>query len=58
MINIKKESKNGDFYNNGTTSWSFGGSVGVGKYATLEGGVNGSSEHYVYAYSSGYVKIR
>lgn len=49
---------NGDFYNNGKTSWSFGGSVGIGKYATLECNISGGTDHFAYAYDTGNIKNR
>lgn len=49
---------NGDFYANGTTSYSFGGSVGISRFATLECSVSGSDNHFGYVYSTGYVKNR
>ncbi|MGM9903752.1 MAG: hypothetical protein ACI32O_07460 [Enterococcus sp.] len=41
---------NGDFYNNGTTSWNAGVSIGVGGSATVKFGISGASSHYQYRY--------
>lgn len=41
---------NGDFYNNGTTSYESGVNIGVGKFATIGFKVSSSSNHYQYKY--------
>lgn len=49
---------NGDFYDNGTTSWTFGGSVNIGEYATLTGSISGANNLFGYAYKTGYIQNR
>ncbi|MEJ8554622.1 hypothetical protein [Tepidibacter sp. Z1-5] len=49
---------NGDFYENGNTSSTFGGSVGVDETATLNFSVTSSNNHFGYVYKTGYIKNR
>lgn len=49
---------NGDFYDQGNTSITFGGSVNLGKYATLTASVTSANNHFGYVYATGYVKNR
>lgn len=49
---------NGDFYNNGTTKSSFGGAVGVEKYATLNFSIQSQNDHFGYIYKTGYIDNR
>lgn len=49
---------NGDFYDQGTTSFTFGGSVNLGKYATLSASVTSANNHFGYVYTTGYVRNR
>ncbi|AZK45481.1 hypothetical protein [Paenibacillus lentus] len=49
---------NGDFYNNGTTSTSFGGSVGIGDYAELNFTIQSQNNHFGYVYKTGYIQNR
>lgn len=44
---------NGDFYNNGTTTYSGGGEIGVGETAKLSFGVSYASNHFKYCYTTG-----
>lgn len=48
---------NGDFFNNGTTTISGGGSVSVGGVGSLQFNVSYSSSHYSYCNKSGRYKI-
>lgn len=41
---------NGDFFNNGMTTWNAGVTIGVGKAANVKFGVSGASNHYQYRY--------
>jgi hypothetical protein len=41
---------NGDFFNNGTTTWNAGVTIGVGKAANVKFGVSGASNYYQYRY--------
>jgi len=43
-------SVNGDFYNNGTTTYSSGVSIGIGKNSSVKFGVSNASNHYKYRY--------
>lgn len=47
---------NGDFYNNGTTTYSYGGSVGVNGAASTSFSVAYASNHYAYKQISGRYK--
>lgn len=49
---------NGDFYNNGTTKTTFGGSVGIDKYATLNLSIESQDNHFGYVYKTGYIDNR
>lgn len=49
---------NGDFYDHGTTSYNFGGTVNIGKFATVNCSITGANNHFAYAYATGYVKNR
>ncbi len=49
---------NGDFYNNGTTKVTFGGSVNIGEYANLSLSVESSKNHFGYIYETGYIENR
>ncbi|OXT09581.1 hypothetical protein CE561_00140 [Thermoanaerobacterium thermosaccharolyticum] len=49
---------NGDFYDYGATSWSFGGSVGIGQYATLTFSISRANNYFGYAYNYGYIDNR
>lgn len=44
---------NGDFHDNGTTSVTFGGSVGIGKYATANFSTTKTKNHFAYIYRTG-----
>lgn len=48
---------NGDFYNNGTTTYTGGASVNVGEYDTINFSVSSSSNFYKYCYDSGRIYI-
>ena len=41
---------NGDFYNNGSTTYEGGVSIGVGKYALVSFKSSSASSHYQYRY--------
>lgn len=41
---------NGDFYNYGSTTFTGGGSIGIGGRGTLTGSVSTTKNHYKYAY--------
>lgn len=49
---------NGDFYNNGSAAITFGGAVGVDKYAELNFSVTSSNNHFGYVYKTGDIKNR
>lgn len=58
-VNLERSDKifytiNGDFYNNGTTSYNAGVNLGVGKSANISFGVSQSSNHYKYRYVEAY----
>lgn len=44
---------NGDFYNNGTTSYSGGYEIGVGETSKISFSVSYTSSHFIYAYKTG-----
>lgn len=44
----------GDFYNNGTTSFNGAVSIGLGEGSSVSFGVSHSSNHYAYCYEEGY----
>lgn len=44
---------NGDFYNNGTTTWNAGISIGISESTSAKFEVNGSIQHYSYAHVTG-----
>lgn len=44
---------NGDFYNYGTTTYSGGVEIGIGKYGTIKFSISNSSGHYAYCNSIG-----
>lgn len=48
---------NGDFYNNGTTSSTTGGQVGLGEFANTSFSVSYSTNHYAYVHKSGRYSI-
>lgn len=46
---------NGDFYNNGTTTFNAGVNIGIGESASVSFGVSNSSNHYAYRYIESYL---
>lgn len=48
---------NGDFYDNGTTSVNGGVNIGVGEKSSVDFSVSYSSNHYAYAYKTGYARF-
>jgi len=49
---------NGDFYNNGTTTFNGGVQIKLDESATINFGVSHSTSHYEYVYTQGYYIIR
>ena len=45
---------NGDFYNNGTTTFNAGVNIGIGESRSVSFGVSNSSNHYAYRYIESY----
>ena len=41
---------NGDFFNNGSTTWNAGVNIGVGRNASIKFGVTNTTSHYQYRY--------
>lgn len=48
---------NGDFFNNGSTTWNAGVNIGVGRNASIKFGVTNTTSHYQYCYVESHLRF-